>query len=145
MADWLLRRATIDDAGAQSHCIEAACAIYSTRVPDLPAVSEGVAGDIANYRVWVIEMDQKIIGGIIMVPKDEYIFLANVAVHPANAGLGLGRKLMDRAESDCLEMGLRELRLNTHVDMLENVDLYSHLGWRETGRTGNKVHMKKTL
>jgi N-acetylglutamate synthase-like GNAT family acetyltransferase len=145
MADWLLRRATTDDGGSLSDCIEAAYSIYSTRVPDLPAVSEGVAGDIANHRVWVIEMDQKIVGGIIMIPRDGYMFLANVAVHPTNAGLGFGRILMDRAESDCLELGMHELRLNTHVEMPENVDLYSHLGWRETGRAGNKVMMKKTL
>lgn len=145
MADWHLRRATPDDGEALSDCIEAAYAIYSTRVPDLPAVSEGVADDITHHRVWVIEMDQKIVGGIIMIPKDGYMFLANVAVHPSHAGIGLGRTLMERADSDCLKLGMRELRLNTHVDIPENVDLYSHLGWQETGRTGNKVHMKKTL
>ncbi len=37
------------------------------------------------------------------------------------------------------------LRLSTHVDMPENVRLYIHLGWEETGRTGNKVQMKKNI
>ena len=40
-----------------------------------------------------------------------------------------------RAEPQDLR-GLRELRLTTHVAVPENLRLYRHLGWRETGRSG---------
>ncbi len=145
MANWRLRRAIIDDCDALSDCIEAAYSTYASRLPDLPAVAEGIADDIANHRVWVVEIDRKIVGGIILIPKDGHLLLANVAVHPQSSGQGLGRALMQRAESDCLELGLSELRLNTHVNMPDNVSLYAHLGWQETGRIGKKLFMKKTL
>lgn len=145
MADWQLRRAEVDDATALAGCIEAAYSAYSSRIPDLPAVTEGIADDIANHRVWVAERGRKIVGGIILIPKDDYLLLANVAVHPASSGLGLGRALMERAEAECLELGKSELRLSTHVRMPENVRLYAHLGWEETSWVGNKVLMKKVL
>ena len=145
MAKWQMRRADVGDADALSRCIEAAYSIYETRVTDLPAVSEGVPEDIKSHRVWVAEIDRDIVGGIILIPQEGYLLLTNIAVHPARSGLGLGRALMELAEAECLELGLRELRLGTHVDMPDNVSLYTYLGWEETGRTGNRVHMRKVI
>ena len=59
--------------------------------------------------------------------------------------MGLGRALIDRAEQDCLNLGLHEIRLSTHEAMPQNVVIYSHLGWRETGRSDNKVRMSKEV
>jgi len=33
----------------------------------------------------------------------------------------------------------------THVGMPQNAALYSHLGWSEAERNGNKILMKKAL
>jgi GNAT superfamily N-acetyltransferase len=133
------------DAEALIKCIDAAYAIYKDRIKDLPAVSEGVADDIETHRVWVVELEQSIVGGLILVPHDKYAHLANVAVDPNCFGLGLGRGLIERAEEECRYLGLGEMRLSTHIGLPENVRLYEHLGWRETGRSGNKVHMTKRL
>ena len=145
MSKWKIRPATIQDSGALSECIESAYSVYASRINDLPAVSEGISGDIANQIVWVAEINQTIIGGIILIPKQEFLILANVAVQPKSAGLGIGRALIELADRVCLELGLNEIRLSTHVDIPENVRLYKHLGWQETGRAGNKIHMRKLL
>ena len=145
MTNFVLRRAQAQDSRALTECIDAAYSIYASRVTDLPAVSEGVPHAIENHRVWVVEIENNIVGGIILIPHDDFMILENVAVDPQSTGLGLGKALMERAEADCSELGLNELRLSTHEDIPENVQLYVHLGWRETGRSGNKVHMSKTL
>jgi ribosomal protein S18 acetylase RimI-like enzyme len=145
MADWIIRPAELKDAIALSKCIDAAYSIYALRLTDLPAVSEGVAGDIENQLVWVAELKQSIIGGLILIPSDMFMLLANIAVDPRFSGMGLGRELMELAESESRRLGLGELRLSTHVNMPENIDLYSHFGWQEAGRSGNKVHMAKIL
>ncbi len=145
MTNFKLRRAQARDSRALSACIDAAYSIYASRVNDLPAVSEGISHAIENHRVWVAETGHDIVGGIILIPHDDFMLLENVAVHPASSGLGLGRALIEHAEAECLAFGLHELRLSTHTDIPENIQLYTHLGWRETGRTGNKVHMSKCL
>jgi len=143
MPNWKIRPAQAQDADALTKCIDTAYAIYNDRIIDLPAVSEGIAEDIRAHNVWVAEADQSVVGGLILIPRDGFALLANVAIDPIFRGRGLGRRLIERAEEECLRLSLRELRLTSHVAMPETLGLYEHLGWKETGRSGNKVHMTK--
>ncbi|WP_282605377.1 GNAT family N-acetyltransferase [Pelagibius sp. Alg239-R121] len=145
MVAWNIRRARQQDATALSICIDAAYSIYASRIVDLPAVSSGISDDIEKNVVWVAEQNESIVGGMILIPMEEFALLANVAVDPRCAGLGLGRRLIELAESETLGLGKRELRLTTHLAMPGNVRLYAHLGWWELGRSGNKVYMTKFL
>ena len=138
-----IRRARLGDSDALAECIDAAYSIYASRISDLPAVAEGIPEAIEGHRVWVAEIDGRIGGGLILVPHDEFLLLENIAVRPECSGIG--RALIARAESDCVELGLHEIRLSTHEAMPENVAIYEHLGWTETSRSGNKVHMSKPI
>lgn len=145
MAEWTLRRATSSDADPLASCIREAYAVYEERITDLPAVADGIAEDIANNRVWVVEIENRVVGGIVLIVEDGCLLVANVAVEPEWAGLGLGGALMAHAEKECRELERSELRLSTHVDMPETIGLYAHLGWEETGRDGNQVSMRKAI
>lgn len=145
MAEWTLRRATADDADAFASCIRNAYAVYEERISDLPAVADGIAEDISNNRVWVVEIEARVVGGIVLIVEADCLLVANVAVEPEWAGLGLGGALMAHAEKECRELDRSELRLTTHVDMPETIGLYAHLGWEETGRDGNQVSMRKSI
>ncbi len=145
MSNWTLRKAEQRDADALAACIDAAYAPYATRIPDLPAVAADCAAEIATYQVWLAEIDGALVGGLVLIPEQDFMRLANVAVHPDHKGIGLGRALIALAETQALDQGYRELRLTTHVDMPENIRLYEHLGWQEDHREGNKVSMKKTI
>ena len=133
------------DAEPLTDCIDAAYAVYACVIADLPPVSEGIAQTIDNSRVWVAETEEGIIGGIILAPHKNFLMLENIAVQPGSSGMGVGAALIRQAEVDCLELGLHQLRLSTHVDMPANVRLYEHLGWQKTGRSGNKVLMSKDI
>ena len=145
MANWTIRRAEHGDAEALSACIDAAYALYAARITDLPPVSADCAAEIAKYQVWVAEIEDDIVGGLVLIPEADFMRLANVAVHPDHKGVGLGRALIDLAETEASDQGYREMRLTTHVDMPENIELYAHLGWEEGRRHGNKVSMTKTI
>lgn len=140
-----LRRAVLGDAVALGDCFDAAYAQYAARIDDLPPMSAACAEDIANHQVWVAEIDDTIVGGLVLIPRDGFMLLANVAVHPNQRGGGIGQRLLQLAESETRKYGLTELRLNTHVDMPENVRLYARNGWDQVGQQGNKISMKKTL
>ena len=71
--------------------------------------------------------------------------LANLAVHPNHGGKGIGRKLTELSELEAKRQGYDEMRLNTHIAMPENVQLYEHLGWEEVSRSSNTVSMRKLL
>ena len=145
MPNWTIRRAEKKDAAALADCCDAAYSIYAPRIADLPAVSDGIEDDIERNVVWVAARDNRVIGGLVLLPKEDHVVLANVAIDPSATGAGLGRAYMDLAEAETRKLGHEKLRLSTHVDMPENVLLYEHLGWYEIGRSGNKVHMEKSL
>ena len=145
MPKWTIRRAEHGDADALSACIDAAYAQYAARITDLPPVSVDCAAEIAKYQVWVAEIEDDVVGGLVLIPEEGFMRLANVAVHPDHKGVGLGRALINLAETEAFDQGYRELRLTTHVDMPENILLYAHLGWEKGRQHGNKVSMKKMI
>ena len=140
-----IRAASLADAEALASCIDAAYAKYAIRISDMPPVSDGIAEEITNNQVWVVVEDGEIIAGLFLVPKDGFMKLANLAVHPNHGGKGIGRKLIKLSESEARRQRYDEMRLNTHVDMPENVQLYQHLGWIEISRRENTVSMTKRL
>ena len=145
MSNFTVRLAKAQDADSLTACIDAAYSVYATRIADLPSVSDDIAQTIARSRVWIAETADVIIGGIVVVPHEKFMMLENVAVHPGSSGMGVGAALIRQAEVDCQKFKLHEIRLNTHRDMPEIVCLYKHLGWNETGRSGNKVLMSKVI
>ena len=145
MDDWTLRRAHVGDAEDLGACFDAAYAPYAETIDDLPPMSADCAKEIAEYLVWVAEARGTIVGGLVLVPGDGFLQLANVAVHPDIKGAGLGRQLLRLAESEARDRGYGELRLNTHADMAENLRLYARNGWSELSRQGNKVTLTKDL
>ena len=145
MGKWIIRRAEQGDTDALSACIDAAYAQYAARITDLPPVSANCAEEIAKHQVWVAEIEDAVVGGLVMIPEKGFMLLANIAVHPDHRGSGLGRALIAIAETESSDQGYRELRLTTHADMPENVQLYVHLGWELDRQHGNKVSMKKMI
>ena len=145
MDELTIRRAEVNDADGLGRCLDAAYATYRERIADLPSMSENCAEEIAEHLVWVAEAGGKIVGGLVLIRDDGFMLLANVAVHPDLRGKGLGRRLLTLAETEARDRGFTELRLTTHAEMPENLELYARNGWLQTGRDGNKVRMRKAL
>ena len=80
-----------------------------------------------------------------MIFQNQQAQIANIAVNPQFLGQGIGGELIRFAESIARERNCSQLRLTTHVLLSENVSLYRHLGWEETGRDETKVFMNKEL
>lgn len=139
-----LRRAVHADVAGIIACIGAAYAGYRAVGIALPPVSEGVAEDVRDNLVWVVQ-EQQIAGVLIAVPGAQGRHVANLAVHPAHRGRGLGRLLLERMEQAAWQAGVSDLALITHVRMPENVAIYARLGWVETDRAGDKVFMARRL
>lgn len=147
---WTLRPAKPSDAPALTQCVAAAYRHYIPRIgkPPGPMLAD-YAEEIARHQVWVVEEHGHIVGGLVLVPYQDYILLDNIAVHPHHQGRGIGRALLVHADTEALAQGYSELRLYTHATMTENIALYSRIGWVETHRGQqdgyDRVFMRKRL
>jgi ribosomal protein S18 acetylase RimI-like enzyme len=84
-----------------------------------------------------------------LYPREDHLFVENIAVHPGAQGHGLGRALMSFAEEEAARRGYTRTALVTHEAMTENQAIYARLGYTEVERRAEdgyrRIHMEKRL
>jgi GNAT superfamily N-acetyltransferase len=143
-----IRKAVTADLAAVMEIIETAYGKYLSRMDRPPApMLRDYAPEVEAGTLWVTGNPLDAL--ISLTPDDGSLLVENVAVHPRAQGTGVGRRLMDFAESEAARLGLRKLSLYTNVVMTENQAIYAHLGYRETRRETEdgyrRVFMEKEL
>jgi len=149
MVNWTLRRAESQDAPALAHCVDLAYRPNLSLLRRSDYLTEGNYAQIIDlYHVWVAVDQGQIIGGLVLMPKEDHMLLANIAVHPEYQGKGVGKALLERADAEAVDQSYQEIRLNTNKDMVKNIDMYRRSGWTEmkSGEHGiHKIFMRKRL
>lgn len=147
----MIRRANPADRDAVEHIVNEAYAVYIDRIGKPPGpMLDDYGALIAAGTVHVLEPDDQPIAAIIvLLEKADHLLLDNIAVRRARQGQGLGRQLIAFAEEEARRQGFAEIRLYTHITMIENIALYTRLGFVETGRGRDggyeRVFMAKRL
>jgi GNAT superfamily N-acetyltransferase len=67
---------------------------------------------------------------VLVEAVDNRAHVEQVSVHPSHARKGIGRRLIDHADSWAAEHGLLGLSLTSYVDVPENGPYYQRLGFR---------------
>ncbi|KAA0085543.1 N-acetyltransferase [Mycolicibacterium sp. P9-64] len=135
MGEPVLRRATIDDIGAVTALVAESFEKYVERIgkPPAPMLTD-YAEMLDTSRIWVVAQGAAVIAVLVTQDQGDHLLLDTVAVSPSAQGGGYGRRLLELAERDATEQGLRELRLVTNEAMTENLVFYPRHGYRETHR-----------
>ncbi len=101
-------------------------------------VAAGLAEFIAGYdaeksRLWVLEDNDKIVGGIVMMQRTEHVVqLRYFLLLPEYRGLGLGKKLMQAAIDFAKAAGYRSVYLWTTSELKDAARLYQAFGFVKT-------------
>ena len=142
------RRATAADLPAIKALIDAAYARYLTRMDKPPGpVLRHYGPSVEAGTTWVT--GSPITAVLTLYPRDDHLYVENIAVHPSAQGRGFGRALMEFAEQEAARRGLGRMALVTHETMTENQAIYARLGYTEIERRAEdgyrRVHMEKPL
>jgi ribosomal protein S18 acetylase RimI-like enzyme len=78
--------------------------------------------------------DQEIVGVLVLAHTEEGFCLDNIAVRPDWQGSGIGRQLLQLAESEAGRQGFDSIYLYTNELMSENRALYRKIGYRDYDR-----------
>lgn len=145
-----IRPARTADVPAIQAVVSDAYGHYVGRLGRLPApMSADYAKLVDGGTVWVLASDHRLVGLMVLRHADGHVLVSNVAVATAYQGRGLGRALLDHAETHARAHGVDDLRLYTHELMHENVAIYMRLGWEEYDRAEHegfrRVFMRKRL
>lgn len=147
----IVRQAKLADEDGVRACAEDAYEQYVAAIGGKPApmaadfrhqISEGLVHVAVNEH-------EEVDGFIVFFPRDDHMFLENVAVKGSAVGKGIGRRLMMLCEGEASRLGLGSIQLYTNEKMTENLSIYLHLGYRETGRRKeggfSRVYFEKKL
>lgn len=146
-----LRPATAADAPRLRELVRSAYAHYVERIGGEPRpMIDDYEDVVRRHRVTVAEDDRGALLGLVVLADEEGdLWVDNVAVDPAVRGTGVGRALLEHAESVARADGRSELWLLTHELMTENRALYARIGFTEDHRRpppdGPLVVMRKPL
>ncbi len=138
------RLAVAGEASALRSLVRAAYAHYVPRLGREPApMGDDYEARIAAGQAWLIP-DTAV---LVLEDTEEGLLLDNIAVAESARGTGIGRALIAFAEAETLRRGHTRLWLYTNEKMVENIALYTRLGFAETHReeqaSFSRVFMEK--
>ncbi len=145
MAEITLRKATMSDEKRIQQCVSQAYASVREEIADLPDVTGGIHEDIARNDVILAEKDGQLLGVVVFGNTSDGVMIYNLAVSPDAQGQGIARRLLHAVEATADRRQSTVLRLRTHAKMRKTRAMYGHMGWVETGTTGNTVLLEKTI
>lgn len=142
------RSATAADAPEVAALVDDAYSHYVERLGMLPRpMTDDYMRVIDDKQVTVAESNGILAGMIVLAAEEPGLLVDNVAVAPSYRGEGLGRALLDLAEAEALSAGFDSIHLYTHEKMVENLAIYSKLGYVEYDRRSqggfSLVYMRK--
>jgi ribosomal protein S18 acetylase RimI-like enzyme len=145
-----IRLAEPADLDAIQRVVREAYAVYVPRIGREPAPMTADYAALVDAREVRVATDTDVVVGVLVVrPVEGALHLENVAVADRARGQGIGRALVRYAEDEAGELGLDAVELYTNAKMTENLSLYPHLGYEETGRRSeagfDRVYFRKTL
>ncbi|MGO4593813.1 GNAT family N-acetyltransferase [Leifsonia sp. 2TAF2] len=123
------------DVPAVEELVHEAYEPYVERIGRKPGpLLEDYAAIVADGRALVARRDGMVVGLLVLSQHPDHILVENVAVSASERGTGLGARLLAIADDRAREAGVDEVRLYTHVTMVENLAYYPRRGFVETGR-----------
>lgn len=132
MSKAAIRSAQTEDVAGITACVCEAYIHYIERIGKQPGpMLEDFAETIKNFQVDVAVFNGQIVGTIVLKITDEGFYLDNVAVRPSAWGTGIGRQLLEYAETEARRQGYSSIYLATHELMTENRALYAGVGYVE--------------
>ena len=130
-----LRQATHEDAPAIMALVKAAYQHYVPLIGRTPIpMLTDYAAAVREHEVWVLDAGDRIVGVLELDPRDDHLWIENVAVAPSEQGRGLGRQLLEHGEVVARRRGRKAIGLLTNERYLANIAMYTRYGYRETHR-----------
>lgn len=150
-----VRRATRRDAAVISQVLNAAFAEFRGRYTPAAYLASvppeaGIAARLEEGPLWVAERDSTVVGTVSAAQERDLVMIRGMAVSPTARGLGVGRTLLESAETYAHRQGCRRIALCTTAFLTAAIALYRSAGYTFTGEAESPhgtqlLHMIKRI
>jgi ribosomal protein S18 acetylase RimI-like enzyme len=83
----------------------------------------------ATHEAWLAERDGVLQGMLILLPRDDDLYVWSIATAPAAQGTGVGRLMLAAAEERARALPRPRMRLRTSEKLTKNVTWYQRHGF----------------
>ena len=148
--DLKIRKAKTEDASAIRQIVKHAYHHYIERLGKPPGpMLDNYDEIIGNHLVYVVQLNEQILGLVVLMEDHDPILLDNIAVGPGQQGKGIGTELLQFAEQLARDRGHESIQLYTNELMHENIEYYGRHGYNITAKIKekgyNRIYMSKEL
>jgi len=105
---------------------------------------EGLRQKAGDETCFIATVNGRLAGCIFAAERDDVLYVGKLAVDEASRGLGIGRMLMQAAESHALKVGISVLELQTRIELVANHATFARLGFVEFERTAHDGYDRPT-
>ena len=101
---------------------------FSATTPD----SERLIVRIKEGPVWIVLIDDELIGTVSAVMKGNSLYVRGMAILPSGRGKRIGELLLDQVEDFAVQQNCKRLFLSTTPFLVRAIQLYEHYGFKRT-------------
>jgi len=106
---------------------------------------DDLRSDAAGKELWVIiGEDDAPLACVILTPKPDHLYIGKLAVDASARGQGLSRILINHAEDRARALGVKELQLQTRVELTDNHATFQRMGFTQIGATAHEGYDRPT-
>jgi predicted N-acetyltransferase YhbS len=106
--------------------------------------AEGLAEQARRGEVWLVEDPPAPVGSIFLTPKPGRLYIGKLAVAKALRGQGLGRQLLELAETRARALGHTTIELESRVELVGNHAVFARFGYLKTAETAHPGYDRTT-
>lgn len=100
----------------------------------------------ADDETLIIATDaDEIVGCIFARPQPDSLYVSKLAVSPSMQGRGIGTRLMHAVEAMAREISQNTLELNTRIELIENHETFTAMGFVKTGEHAHDGYDRPTF
>ena len=89
---------------------------------------------------------EMLVGCIFLKPEPhDCLYVGKLAVSPQAQGRGIGRRLLQLAQAEAARLGLKELRLETRIELVANHASFSAWGFEKTAEKAHPGFQRPTF
>ncbi|MCB2128228.1 MAG: GNAT family N-acetyltransferase [Rhodobacteraceae bacterium] len=106
--------------------------------------AEGLAEQARRGEIWLLEDPGAPVGSIFLTPKPGRLYIGKLAVAQAQRGQGLGRQLLELAETRARALGHAMIELESRVELVTNHAVFARFGYLKTAETSHPGYDRAT-